>query len=118
MDWRLLQIADVAFPTGGFTLSGGLEAAAQLGEVRDEEALRGFLEASLRQAVRGALPLVERARREPGNFREVNALAQAFLTSPAANRSSRLQGSAFLTACEKAFGPGGFVPLREGSDPW
>jgi urease accessory protein len=116
MDWRILQIADVAFPTGGFTLSGGLEAAAKLGEVRDEAEIRGFLESSLSQTARGGLPLLERAYDSPEKFGEINGLCQAFLVNPAANRASRLQGSAFLVACEKAFDLCLGV-LREKADP-
>src|SRR5258708_7978448 len=103
MDWRILQIADVAFPTGGFTLSGGLEAASKLGEIQSEQEVFLFLESGLHQAARGLLPLMNRVHGHPENFREINGLCQAFLTNPAANRASRLQGSAFLFACESAF---------------
>jgi len=113
MDWRILQMADVGFPTGGFTLSGGLEAAWRLGEVGNEEETDWFMRESLRQASRGALPLLTRAYEEPKSFGEINALCQAFLTNPAANRASRLQGSAFLYACERAFHPAGLEGLRE-----
>jgi urease accessory protein len=34
-DWLLWQLADSAFPTGGFAHSGGLEAAWQHGEIRN-----------------------------------------------------------------------------------
>src|SRR6185312_5576255 len=52
----LLQLGDSAFPAGGFAHSGGLEAAAQLGEVKGAEAVRAFCEQSLWQTGRGALP--------------------------------------------------------------
>lgn len=113
MDWRILQMADVGFPTGGFTLSSGLEAAWRLGEVGNEEGAYQFMSESLRQASRGGLPLLTRAYKEPENFGEINALCQAFLTNPVANRASRLQGSAFLYACERAFYPPGLGDLRE-----
>ncbi|HZH77778.1 MAG TPA: urease accessory protein UreF, partial [Archangium sp.] len=41
--WRVLQLADSAFPTGGFAHSGGLEAAVQQGEVRGREGLERFV---------------------------------------------------------------------------
>ena len=40
----LLQLADSAFPTGGFAHSGGLEAAYQLGEIDGPEGLAKRLE--------------------------------------------------------------------------
>ena len=117
MDWRILQIADAAFPTGGFTLSGGLEAAAKLEEVGNEAEIRFFLESSLAQTARGSLPLLEKAYDSPEKFCEINALCQAFLVNPAANRASRMQGPAFLIACEKAFSLAGLGVMRQTADP-
>ena len=47
--WLLWQLADSAFPTGGFAHSGGLEAAWQHGEVRNRNDLSTFIEAGLSQ---------------------------------------------------------------------
>ena len=44
-DWLFWQLADSAFPTGGFAHSWGLEAAWQSGEVADVAALRRFVHA-------------------------------------------------------------------------
>ncbi|MFP2912429.1 urease accessory protein UreF, partial [Pyxidicoccus sp. 3LFB2] len=56
--WRVLQLADSGFPTGGFAHSGGLEAAVQAGEVRGASELRRFVRELLWQAGHGALPLL------------------------------------------------------------
>src|SRR5262245_34706001 len=101
-DWLVWQLVDSAFPTGGFAHSGGLEAAVQQGEVADVRALRGFVEQALWQAGHGALPLIGAAHECPEQLAELDALCDAFLTSPVANRASRLQGRAFLSTCERS----------------
>ncbi len=57
-DLLILQLADSAFPTGGFAHSAGLEAAYQRGEIRAAAEVHAFVRWSLAQAGRGALPLV------------------------------------------------------------
>lgn len=98
------QLADSAFPTGGFGHSGGLEAAWQHGEVTKAN-LPGFLENSLRQCARAALPFVATAHSEPERLTELDELCDAFLSNHVANRASRLQGRAFWTAATRAFLP-------------
>src|SRR5439155_820072 len=65
MSWRLWQLADSAFPTGGFAHSAGLEAALQLGEIPDSPAFERFLRDALWQAGQGALPWVSGAHDDP-----------------------------------------------------
>ena len=86
------QVADSAFPTGAFAHSFGLEAAWQHGEVRDVPELQRFLDASLCQAGHAALPFVTAAYRAPRQLEQLDALADAFLINPVANRASRVQG--------------------------
>ena len=45
----LLQMADSVWPTGGFAFSGGLEAMAKLGAIRDIESFSSYLESYLLQ---------------------------------------------------------------------
>jgi len=102
-DWLLWQLADSAFPTGGFSHSGGLEAAWQQGEVRDSAELASFLETSLQQLGRGSLPFMAAAHREPAKLAEVDQLCNAFTTNHVASRASRLQGRAFLSSVQRIF---------------
>lgn len=101
--WLLWQIADSAFPTGGFAHSNGLEAAWQSGEVRDAAGLERFVRDAVRQAGYGALPLLTAAYRAPARLEELDGIADAFLTNAVANRASRVQGRALLATCARVW---------------
>jgi urease accessory protein len=101
--WLLWQLADSAFPTGGFAHSAGLEAAWQHGEVKNRGELISFVEAGLHQLGHAALPFVTAAHAEPARLSEFDDLCDAFTTNHVANRASRGQGKAFLTAVQRIF---------------
>jgi urease accessory protein len=102
-DLLLWQLADSAFPTGSFAHSWGLEAAWQSGEVPDLRALNQFVLDTLEQAGRTVLPLLTAAHRHPARVRELDEIADAFLTNPVANRASRAQGRAFSATCARVW---------------
>jgi urease accessory protein len=103
MDWLAMQLADSAFPAGGFAHSAGMEAASQLGEL-SERGVQAFVQEAMWQAGLGSLPLVGDAHREPGRVAAIDAVCDAFLTGAVANRASRTQGRAFVSACARSFG--------------
>ena len=102
-DWLIWQLADSAYPAGGFAHSGGLEAAWQQGEVTGEVGLVGYIRSQLTQIGYSQLPFVLAAHRDPQRFGELDGLCDAFLSNHVANRASRRQGEAFLISSEAIF---------------
>lgn len=105
MSLVLWQVLDSAFPAGGYTRSGGLEAAVAIEGVPDPEALNGYLEQALAQAAGCGLPLVNAAWDQPEDLPRWNELAKASLPNPVALGASRAQGRALLEAAARIFGP-------------
>lgn len=113
-DFLIWQLMDSAFPTGGFAHSSGLEAAWQHGEVRGRAELVSFIESSVDQLGHAALPFVMAAFDAPEKLPEFDQLCDAFTTNHVANRASRSQGRAFLTAVDRIF-PERRAPARPDS---
>ena len=101
--WLVWQLADSAFPTGLFAHSWGLESAWQQGEIPDADALRRFVGDAVRQTAHAAMPLVNEAYAFPDRLESLDAIAEAFLTNPVANRASRIQGRTLLATAARVW---------------
>ena len=97
------QLADSAFPTGGFAHSGGLEAAWQSGEVASPEALALFVRSALWQTGRGLLPLASAACIDPLRLEELDDACHVFLTNVVSSRASCVQGRALAATCARVW---------------
>lgn len=105
---RLQALLSPAFPTGGFSHSGGLEAAVEAGEAGDAASLRDWLECWLEDgpgrsdAIFVAVAAKAVSARDWRSFAEAAELAAVFTPSKERRVETRAQGAAFLKAARTA----------------
>ncbi|HEY5927971.1 MAG TPA: urease accessory UreF family protein [Kofleriaceae bacterium] len=107
--WIVLQLADSAFPTGGFAHSAGLEAMLQTGELTNVER---FCRELIDQLAHGSLPIAAAVHDDPTRVAELDAFTRATLWSHVAARASRTQGRALLDVAARSFGHASLVDAR------
>lgn len=94
--WLIWQLVDSAFPVGAFAHSGGLEAAVQLGRVRDPHDVATYISTSMRSNATLFGPVIIRVLQSPDQYIEIDAFLDASFRNPIPNQASRSQGQAFL----------------------
>jgi len=103
-DLLLWQLADSAFPAGGFAHSNGFEASFQYGMARTIDDVDRLVKIAVRQAGRGTLPFAMAAHRDPSRLAALDRDVDLFLNQPVSNRASRAQGRALLNTMVRVFG--------------
>ena len=111
--WIVLQLADTAFPTGGFAHSAGLEALVQGKQLAS---LETFCRELVEQLAYGPLPMITAVYDAPERLAEVDAFAKATLWSHVAARASRMQGRALLDVAARSFGEPALREARARAD--
>ena len=107
--WLVLQLADSAFPTGGFAHSSGLEAHLQAGEL---QGLETYCVELIDQIAHGSLPIVAAVYDAPERLGELDAFTGATLWNHVPHRASRNQGRALLDVAARSFGNDPLVAAR------
>jgi urease accessory protein len=107
--WLVLQLADSAFPTGGFAHPSDLEVRVQAGELAS---LERFCTELIDRLAQRALPIAGATWDHPERLAELDAFTRTTLCDHAGYRASRAQGRALLDVAARGFGHDALVAAR------
>ena len=115
--FQLLQLADSAFPTGGFAYSFGLEASAHLGQIPTYEAFLHYLDAYLRNLSHSELAFLNssyevKLYESDPLLGEILSEWHAFLTTPEIRKGNRVLGENWFHLIQNTFSPPGIQALE------
>lgn len=124
--YRLMSWLSPAFPVGAFSYSHGIEYAVEAGLVRDEEALRAWIEAGLQHEFGTIAGAMLRAAYQATAAKDRPALlealedARAFVPTLEFELENRAQGQAFVLAFRAAWTDSGWLEaiLHDGWAPY
>jgi urease accessory protein len=102
-DETVWQLVDATFPAGGFVHSAGLEVQLRWNRVTDGATLKELIRHHLVHTGRSVVPFVSESYLYPDRLKSLDSDFDVFLSNHVANRASRAQGRAFLTAAAIAF---------------
>jgi urease accessory protein len=80
------------------------------------EALRRFVDTSILQTGHAVLPFVNAAFDSPERLERLDALAEAFLTNPVANRTSRIQGRTLAATASRVWPTDEVIAVKARAD--
>jgi len=114
----LLQIADSTWPTGGFAFSGGLEAMAKFGAIRDINSFSSYLESYLLQLSEGDLAFINSvyALKEDDYelaLDEIIADWHAFNQVEVIRKGNIISGENWFNLMARVYSHSGTIKLRE-----
>ena len=115
-EWLVWQLADAAFPAGGFAHSGGVEAVARWGLVRDSARLEQLLQDQLTQTAHGMIPLLTAVHSAGRDLSEILiGWPKAFLSNPMpmTGPAEPAVGQGLLMAAQAAFDRPAIAELAE-----
>ncbi len=107
--YRLMSWLSPSFPVGAFSYSHGIEYAVEAGLVRDEQSLRGWIEAGLNQEFGPVTGAMLRNAHEATTTRDRKGLAdaleeaRAFVPTTEFELEHRAQGQAFILCLQAAW---------------
>ncbi|WAR25452.1 UREF-like protein [Mya arenaria] len=112
----ILQLSDSGFPTGGFSHSGGLEAALKVNYISEKDSLKTYFNSCLENIGSFMVPFMRDAYRLYGEMESLvrlDRLCEACTPNHVARRASSRQGSSLLDTSQRVFSVSSLVEVGD-----